>query len=222
VAVRRTARLGRLALLLLLGGAAVGAGAGCSRSGGDATAEAASTTVRQGTVLRVADIPAAVAAVEAALGGPQQYAEINATPEGVNLFVRGSETEELAYFYRSAAGGEASVVTSTPAAGPETTGIAGTAASVGPPGPGVLEPPDGPTPLSSTPFALEGVDLAAASGLVQQVQDRFPGSEVVQAALVQVPDQGLVWGLRSRSALGGLLNVFFNPDGRLLAVDPVS
>jgi hypothetical protein len=77
-----------------------------------------------------------------------------------------------------------------------------------------LEPPESPTPLSSAPFPLDGIDLAIAPDLVQQVQDEFPGSEVVQVALVQLPDQGVVWGVRSRSAMGGLLNVFFSPDRR--------
>jgi hypothetical protein len=168
--------------------AALGLGLGAAGCSGDDGAGPSATTVKQGTVLQVDDIPAAVAAVEAARGGPQEYAEINATPEGVNLFVAVGADEELAFFYRSA--------------GPS------------------LEPPERPTPLSSAPFPLDGIDLAIAPDLVQRVQDEFPGSEVVQVALVQLPDQGVVWGVRSRSAMGGLLNVFFSPTGAILAVDP--
>jgi hypothetical protein len=149
-----------------------------------------STTVKQGSELRAGDLGAAVAAVEAALGGPQQYAEINATTEGVNVFVASSATEEVAYFYRS--------------------------------DDAALDPPAGPDPLQSTPFALDGVDVGIAPSLVQQLQEQFPGSEVVQLALVDIEEQGLVWALRSRSARGGLLNVFFSPSGALLAVDPAS
>jgi hypothetical protein len=158
--------------------------------GGSASTSAASTSVKQGTELRVQDLPAAVAAVEAELGGPQRYAEINLTTGGVNLFVASSDTEELAYYYDSASG--------------------------------TLEAPDGPTPISGTPFTLDDLDLTLAPSLVQQLQDQFPGSQVLQLAIVQVEDQGLVWGLRSQSARGGLLNVFFAPTGALLAVDPAS
>jgi hypothetical protein len=146
--------------------------------------------VKQGTELRVGDLPAAVAAVEAELGGSQRYAEINLTTGGVNLFVASSDTEELAYYYDS------------------TTGE--------------LQAPDAPTPLSGPPFTLDDLDLTLAPSLVQQLQDQFPGSQVLQVAVVQLEDQGLVWALRSQSALGGLLNVFFAPTGALLAVDPAS
>jgi hypothetical protein len=61
-----------------------------------------STTIAKGTVLRVDLIPAAVAAVEKARGGPQQYTEINAPPEGVNVFVATTDGQELAYYYTDA------------------------------------------------------------------------------------------------------------------------
>jgi hypothetical protein len=51
-------------------------------------------------VLRADLVPAGVAAVEAARGGPQQYTEINAFAEGVNLFVATGDGNELAYVYR--------------------------------------------------------------------------------------------------------------------------
>jgi hypothetical protein len=165
--------------------------AGCSGGdGSSASSSAASTTVKQGTELRVQDLSAAVAAVESELGGPQRYAEINLTTGGVNLFVASSDTEELAYYYDSASAS--------------------------------LQAPEAPDPLSGTPFSLDGMDLALAPSLVQQLQDQFPGSQVVQLAIVQLEDQGLVWALRNQSALGGLLNVFLAPTGAVLAVDPAS
>jgi len=50
--------------------------------------------------LRIDLAPAGVAAVEAARGGPQQYTEINAFNQGVNLFVATGDGNELAYVYR--------------------------------------------------------------------------------------------------------------------------
>jgi hypothetical protein len=48
----------------------------------------------------VEQIPAAVKALEARLGGTQRYSEINATPSEVNLFVVDAEGQESAYVYR--------------------------------------------------------------------------------------------------------------------------
>ncbi len=52
-----------------------------------------------GTILEVTDIPAAVRAVEAARHGRSRYVEINASADGVNVFVADSPTTEVAYFY---------------------------------------------------------------------------------------------------------------------------
>ncbi len=49
--------------------------------------------------LRIDLVPAAVAAVEAARGGPQQYTDINAFEGGVNLFVATGDGNELPYVY---------------------------------------------------------------------------------------------------------------------------
>ena len=68
--------------------------AACSSGGSSAT------TTTAPVVLRVDLVPAAVAAVEAARGGPQQYTEINAFDEGVNLFVAPGDGTELPYVYR--------------------------------------------------------------------------------------------------------------------------
>lgn len=85
---------------------------------------------------------------------------------------------------------------------------------------GDLEPPEAPAPLAHEPFGLDGVDIGAAPRLVEQVEADLPGATVVSAALVVVPEQGLSWALQSRSPRGGLLNVLFTPDGRLVSAYP--
>jgi len=77
------------------------------RPAGIGLALLAATTVGCGeeqttTGLRPAleEIAPAIAAVEAARGGPQQYFEINATPQFVNLFVAGADaTDVQVYLY---------------------------------------------------------------------------------------------------------------------------
>jgi hypothetical protein len=63
----------------------------CSGNGSSSVTEASPPTtiiaVSSANLLRVDLIDDAVAALEARLGGPQQYFEINATPQLVNLFV---------------------------------------------------------------------------------------------------------------------------------------
>jgi hypothetical protein len=135
--------------------------------------------------LKVAEVPAAVAAVQQALGGAQQYTEINVISSGVNLFVA-SNGQERAYFYVD----------------------------------GSLQPPGAPASTETTPFGLDGVDLTAPVRLVADAQQRFPGAVVETVALVRTSDLGLVWGLRTRSSRGGVLNVLYSPDGRLVAVSP--
>jgi hypothetical protein len=137
------------------------------------------------TELKVAEVPAAVAAVQQALGGAQQYTEINVISSGVNMFVA-SSGQERAYFYTD----------------------------------GSLQPPGAPAATETTPFGLDGVDLTAPARLVPDAQHRFPGAVVETVALVRTSDLGLVWGLRTRSSRGGVLNVLYSPDGRLLAVSP--
>lgn len=166
------------ALLLLVASLAA-----CSSGDGGGDTPAVETT----TPLRVADVPAAVAALEERLGGPQQYTEINTTTDGVNLFVATTPSTESPWFFRSGGG---------------------------------LEAPPADVAAAGTPFAVAGLDLSLGADLVLQVQRQLPGAVVLSCALVQVPDQGLVWALRSRSVRGGELDVLFAPDGRLLAGGP--
>jgi hypothetical protein len=49
--------------------------------------------------LRAELVPAAVAAVEERLGGGQRYTEVNATAEGVNVFVAGAGGTEASWSY---------------------------------------------------------------------------------------------------------------------------
>jgi hypothetical protein len=155
--------------------------------GGDTTPATASAEVQTTTPLQADEIPAAVAALEQRLGGPQEYTEINAIPEGVNLFVAIEEGQEAPWFYRSEGG---------------------------------LEPPPAFSDAAGEPFSVEGVDLALADDLVLQVQRQFPGAVVTSVALLDVPDQGLVWALRSQSPRGGVLQVTFSTDGRVLSATP--
>lgn len=74
----------RLGFLLIVGALAVG----CSSTGKTAAPQ-----------MRAADIPAAVRAVEQAVGGPQRYTEINANADGVTLFVTSGDTDEVSYFF---------------------------------------------------------------------------------------------------------------------------
>lgn len=71
--------------------------AGCSSSGSSAAAST-TTTVAAPPLLLDAVAPA-VAAVESALGGPQQYTEINVQSDLVNLFVAHDDGTESAYVY---------------------------------------------------------------------------------------------------------------------------
>ena len=87
---------------------------------------------------------------------------------------------------------------------------------------GVLGPPDPPVPLTGAPFTLDGVDRHLAPELVRRTQQQLPGAEVTALALVQPPDVGLVWALKSRSPRGGVLNVLYSPTGQLLSVAPGS
>jgi hypothetical protein len=90
----------RLAALALAASVVAALVAGCSGRDEDA---ASTTTVATTTVLRAADFPDAVAAVEAERGPGQRYVEINATPEGVNVFVAVDETNEVSYYFTDGA-----------------------------------------------------------------------------------------------------------------------
>jgi hypothetical protein len=157
--------------------------AGCSA---ESAGPGPTTTTIAASVLQADDFPAAVQAVEEARGGPQRYVELNATPDGVNVFVAVDASDEIAYYYTR----------------------------------GELEVPGPEQPQTSAPFTLEGIDVGLADDLVAQTQARFPGATVVSAALLHVPDQGLRWALRSRSARGGLLDVLYTPGGELVSVSP--
>jgi hypothetical protein len=75
--------------------------AACS---GGASSSGTTTTTAPPVKLRLDLVPAAVAAVEAARGGPPQFTEINAFDQGVNLFVATGDGNELAYVYRDGTG----------------------------------------------------------------------------------------------------------------------
>jgi len=138
------------------------------------------------TKLRADEIPAGVAAVEKARGGAQHYTEINATPDGVNLFVVVDATHEVSYFFTDKGLGAASA----------------------------------PQAQGGTPYVLDGVDLTIGHQLIIDTQAKFVGSAVTQISIVTTSDLGVVWGLKSRSTKGGVLNVLYGPTGHLLSVAP--
>jgi len=80
---------------------APGAASGCSPTSTSTSSGPPTTRLVGGhaTVLHLADIPAAVHAVEAARRGPQRYTEVNATTGGVNVFVALDGGKESSYFY---------------------------------------------------------------------------------------------------------------------------
>jgi hypothetical protein len=143
------------------------------------------TTSAPPVVLRLDLVPAAVAAVEAARGGPQQYTEINAFDQGVNLFVATGDGNELAYVYRDGTG---------------------------------LEAPAAPQAATETAFATAGVALDAGARLPADVVSRLPGARPVAVALVQRPNDGLVWDVSVIGAKGSGLDVLYTPQGSLLSV----
>ncbi len=96
--------------------------AACSSGGGPSTDS-------KTPALRIDLAPAGVAALEAARGGPQQYTEINAFDQGVNLFVAMGDGTEVAYVYRDSGlepPGSAQPATGTP------FGLQGVAVDAGP------------------------------------------------------------------------------------------
>jgi hypothetical protein len=167
----------------IVGVLATGLMAGCSSG---TARPPTSTAAPPASVLQAAEFPAAVRAVEAARGGPQRYVELNATPDGVNVFVAVDASDEVAYHYAD----------------------------------GALDAPGPEQPRTSTPFTLDGVDVGLADDLVAETQARLPGATVVRAALLDLPEQGLRWAMRSRSPRGGLLDVVYTPDGDLVSVAP--
>jgi hypothetical protein len=89
----RRGRLPSIAAAVLIVGVAAVVGAACSSSSGRSTAPDVTICNAKGTAQADADLPAvsrilvAIDALEAKLGGPQQYFEVNATAKVVNLFV---------------------------------------------------------------------------------------------------------------------------------------
>src|SRR3954469_4421804 len=104
--MRAGSRLARFAALVACAGAVMSA---CSSSDATSPSTNAPTTTAapipagQAPVL-LEQIRPAVAALEAQLGGPQRYFEINATPTLVNLFVASADqTQAIAYVYQAKA-----------------------------------------------------------------------------------------------------------------------
>jgi hypothetical protein len=101
--------------------------AGCSDSKSSSSTSAVDVTTTTGAPIPVGEAPLlieqirpAIAAVEAARGGPQQFFEVNATPTLVNLFVAADgATSAIAYVYQ--AGALQPPAAAEPASGPTFT-----------------------------------------------------------------------------------------------------
>jgi hypothetical protein len=91
-----------VAVLLVVGCTSGETSSSTSTSVATATGEALTPIERF-----VADVPAAVAAVESQRGAPQRYTEINVSPDGVNLFVLTGDGRENVFTYSGGALSEA-------------------------------------------------------------------------------------------------------------------
>ena len=162
----------------------------CSDSGGGATTTtvtAATTTPAGAPALRVDLVDDAVLAVEADLGGPQEYYEINATPALVNLFVAGAGGSVTAFVF------VAGVLTSE-----ALTGEAGGAT-----------------------FRADALAFDPAT-VTSHVTSELPTSRQDVFEIVGGPNGTVRYSIVVTSAVGGgQLIVQVDPDGTVLAVDPV-
>ena len=87
---------------------------------------------------------------------------------------------------------------------------------------GTLEPPVAPQPATRPAFGTETVALDAGPRLVREVADRLPGSRPVAVALVERPNEGLVWDVTVIGSKGGQLDVLYTPQGVMLGVVAVT
>ncbi len=139
--------------------------------------------------VRAADVPAAVRAVEAKLGGTQRFTDINATAVEVNVFVAGDGATETAWRF---AGGRLDAP-GAPAATPADHGA-----------------------FSLDGVALdraEGIARAAVASFPDATLTRFALLRDGDGA------GAVVWSVALRSSKGGLILVKYTAAGELIGAD---
>ncbi|HRE02800.1 MAG TPA: hypothetical protein PLV68_15980 [Ilumatobacteraceae bacterium] len=195
-------RARRSCLVAVAGLAALTLGTACSsdgngRDGEGGAVQGPTTTARTLTdaesPLRVGQIGAAVAAVEAAEGGAARYFEINASPTVVNLFVAreadaNSTTSDMAvvaYVYAA----------------------------------GALQAPSEPSPAAGPTFAYSSVSIDTARVLSPTLA-QLPTSTPRLFSIVGVADADAAqYQIVVESSQGTELTVFVRGDGEIIGTD---
>lgn len=165
-----------------------GAAAGFAACGGDDDGD-------QGAGPVLDEIGAAIGAVETERDGPQEYFEINANRQLVNLFVAvpdestddPDDLSAIAYTY------------------------------VG----GALAPPKDPEAAEGETFVGEAVDFDAGS-ILATVHDELPDGDVTLFSIVGGPDGAVQYSAYVETKGGAPLVAIVGPDGRVLDAGPAT
>jgi hypothetical protein len=184
---RPTTRIVAVATILCL---VLGASA-CSGSSGSSSGTTSTTAPGTSTVPDVSAVAPAVAALEAKLGGPQQYYEINADSRLVNMFVMVTSAD-----------GATTAVSYTYVAGalsPTSTDLGGAEGST---------------------FGAAALTFDPAS-ILDGARDVLPATGLARFVVVGAGGGAVQYSIDGLSASGGQLEVVVGADGAVVEVDPV-